>query len=68
MQIVIPKKVVKTKQILGIKNNNLKSNNPVWTKKYYTYLLMKPYPFRTLNHFTVPCTKVAEIAEMEVLP
>lgn len=25
----------------------------------WTYLLIKPYPLRTLNHFTVPCTPVA---------
>lgn len=32
-------------------------------KKWITYRLMKPYPLRTLNHFTVPCTKVAEAME-----
>lgn len=25
----------------------------------FTYLLIKPYPFRTLNHLTVPRTFVA---------
>lgn len=35
------------------------SDEPQVTK----YLFMKPYPFRTLNHFTVPWTKVAAKTE-----
>lgn len=42
-------------------NSIIQPDSWIECKRWSTgdYLFMKPYPFRTLNHFTVPWTKVA---------
>lgn len=53
--------VIPARNKTSLANNGLKKVRNTKNKGEFEtpYLLMNPYPLRTLNHFTVPWTKVA---------